>query len=65
MAKDKRKFEKVSKVLDVDKKKDKYERHKYKSSVLQIASSHNKANSWSWVCGGTQIEACVGWSHKC
>lgn len=55
MGKEKGKCNNVSKVLDVDKKKDKYEKHKCKSSFLQIQSCHNKENSWRCVYGGTQI----------
>lgn len=45
MAKEKkRKCNNESKVLYVDKKKDKYEKHKSKSSFLQIQSCQNQEN---------------------
>lgn len=54
MAKEKRKCNNVSKVLDVDKKKDKYEKHKCKSSFLPIQSCHKKEK---------ELEMCI-WRHS-
>lgn len=53
----KEKCNNISKVLYVDKKKDKYEKHKCKSSFLQIQSCQNQENSQRCAYEGTQRES--------
>lgn len=53
----KRKCNNISKVLYVDKKKEKYEKHKCKSSFLQIQSCKTRKIVKRCVYEGTQIES--------
>lgn len=62
MAKENRKCNNISKVLDVDKKTNM--RNINVRSVLQIQSCHDKENSWRCVYGGTQLESCFDLRHK-
>lgn len=57
-AKRKRRYNNVIKVLDTDKKKEKFEKHICKSLFLQIRSYHNNENSWRCGYGGTRIDSC-------
>lgn len=54
----KRRYNNVIKVLDKDKKKEKYEKHICKSLFLQIQSYHNNENSWRCGYGGSRIDSC-------